>query len=149
MNPPRIAIFPGSFDPYTIGHHSVVRRILPLFDKLIIGIGINDQKHYSLTEEQRVGRIAQVYAQESRIEVKAYHDLTIDFARREGAMCIVKGVRNGADFEYERTQADINRRLSGIETILLPAEPGMDIVSSSMVRELGKYGKDTTEFTEI
>ncbi|MBQ6064058.1 MAG: pantetheine-phosphate adenylyltransferase [Prevotella sp.] len=144
-----IAIFPGSFDPYTIGHHSVVRRILPLFDKLIIGIGINDQKHYSSTEEERVSHIAQIYASEKRIEVKAYHGLTIDFARQEGALFIVKGVRNVADFEYERTQADVNRRLSGIETIFLPAEPGMDIVSSSIVRELGKYGKDTSEFTEI
>ena len=149
MTPQRIAIFVGSFDPYTIGHHSVVKRILPLFDKLIIGIGINDQKQYSSTEEERVRHIAQIYATEKRIEVKAYHDLTIDFAQREGASFIVKGVRNVADFEYERAQADINRRLSGIETIFLPAEPGMDIVSSSIVRELRKYGKDTSEFTEI
>ena len=145
----KIGIFPGSFDPYTIGHHSVVRRILPLFDRLIIGIGINDQKKYSSTEGERVSRIAQLYAQEPRITVKAYHDLTVDFAKREGATVIVKGVRNVADFENERTQADINRRLSGIETILLPAEPGMDIVSSSLVRELAKFGKNTSEFTTI
>lgn len=145
----RTAIFVGSFDPYTIGHHSVVKRILPLFDKLVIGVGINDKKHYTCSGEERVKRIAAIYAQEQHIEVRAYHDLTIDFAKREGAKFIVKGVRNVADFEYERTQADINRKLSGIETILLPAEPGLDIISSSMVRELARYGKDTSEFTTI
>ena len=145
----KTGIFVGSFDPYTIGHHSVVKRILPLFDKLVIGVGINDKKQYTCNGEERVRKITEIYAQEPKIEVKAYHDLTIDFARREGAQYIVKGVRNVADFESERTQADINRRLSGIETILLPAEPGMDIVSSSMVRELTRFGKDTSEFTTI
>lgn len=145
----KTGIFVGSFDPYTIGHHSVVKRILPLFDKLVIGIGINDKKQYRCQEEERVKIIAEIYAQEAKIEVKSYHDLTIDFARREGAQFIVKGVRNVADFEYERTQADINRNLSGIETILLPAEPGLDIVSSSMVRELARFGKDTSAFTTI
>lgn len=145
----RTAIFVGSFDPYTIGHHSVVKRILPLFDKLVIGVGINDKKQYTCNGEERVKRIATIYAQEQHIEVRAYHDLTIDFAKREGAQFIVKGVRNVADFEYERTQADINRKLSGIETILLPAEPGLDIISSSMVRELARFGKDTSEFTTI
>ena len=145
----KTGIVVGSFDPYTIGHHSVVKRILPLFDKLIIGVGINDKKQYTCNGEERVRKIAEIYAQEQRIEVKSYNDLTIDFARREGAQYIVKGVRNVADFEYERTQADINRRLSGIETILLPAEPGMDIISSTMVRELTRFGKDTSEFTTI
>ena len=145
----KTGIFVGSFDPYTIGHHSVVKRILPLFDKLIIGVGINDKKQYTCNVEERVRKIAEIYAQEQKIEVKSYNDLTIDFARREGAQYIVKGVRNVADFEYERTQADINRRLSGIETILLPAEPGMDIISSTMVRELTRFGKDTSEFTTI
>jgi pantetheine-phosphate adenylyltransferase len=145
----KTGIFVGSFDPYTIGHHSVVKRILPLFDKLVIGIGINDKKQYSCQEEGRVKKIAEIYAQEPKIEVKLYHDLTIDFARREGAQFIVKGVRNVTDFEYERTQADINRNLSGIETILIPAEPGLDIVSSTMVRELARFGKDTSAFTTI
>ena len=145
----KTGIFVGSFDPYTIGHHSVVKRILPLFDKLVIGIGTNDKKQYSCQEEERVKKIAEIYAQEPKIEVKSYHDLTIDFARREGAQFIVKGVRNVTDFEYERTQADINRNLSGIETILLPAEPGLDIISSSMVRELARFGKDTSAFTTI
>lgn len=145
----KTGIFVGSFNPYTIGHHSIVKRILPLFDKLVIGIGINDQKQYSCPEEERIIKITEIYAQEPKIEVKSYHDLTIDFARREGALFIVKGVRNVADFEYERTQADINRKLSGIETILLPAEPGLDIISSTMVRELDKFGKDTSEFTTI
>jgi pantetheine-phosphate adenylyltransferase len=145
----KTGIFVGSFDPYTIGHHSVVKRILPLFDKLIIGVGINDKKQYSCSEEERVKSITAIYANEKKIEVKSYHDLTIDFARREGAQFIVKGVRNVADFEYERTQADINRNLSGIETILLPAEPGMDIISSTMVRELARFGKDTSAFTTI
>ena len=115
----------------------------------MIGVGINDKKQYTCSGDERVKRIAAIYAQEKNIEVKAYHDLTIDFAQREGAQFIVKGVRNVADFEYERTQADINRKLSGIETILLPAEPGLDIISSSMVRELARFGKDTSEFTTM
>ena len=127
----RTGIFVGSFDPFTIGHASVVRRALPLFDRLVIGVGVNAGKRYMSSTEDRVAAISR---------------LTVDFAERHGAKFIVKGVRSVRDFEFEREQADINRRLTGVETVLLYAEPGMDSISSTVVRELTSYGRDCTEF---
>ncbi len=138
--------FVGSFDPFTIGHDSIVRRALPLFDHIIIGVGVNERKKYMLSAEERVKRIKRLYADEPKIEVKAYSDLTIDFARREQATYIIKGVRSVKDFEYEREQADVNRLLSGVETIFLYAEPQLSSISSSMVRELQHFGRDISEF---
>ena len=142
----RTGIFVGSFDPYTIGHDSIVRRALPLFDKIVIGVGFNERKKYMQTTETRVANIMQIYAGEGKIEVKQYNDLTVDFARREGAEFIIKGVRSVKDFEYEREQADINRQLTGIETVLFFAEAGMESISSSVVRELTHFGKDVRKF---
>lgn len=144
----RIGIFVGTFNPFTIGHASIVRRALPLFDKLVIGVGVNTAKAGCSEEEvaARVEQIAQLYAAEDRVEVRSYSDLTVDFAQREGAQFIVKGVRSVKDFEYEREQAEINQRLSGLETILLFAEPGMESISSSLVRELQRFGRDVSEF---
>ena len=142
----RTGIFVGSFDPYTIGHHSIVKRALPLFDKIVIGVGYNERKKYMQTAEQRVEAIRRIYEGEARIEVKQYNDLTVDFARREGAGFIIKGVRSVKDFEYEREQADINRQLTGVETVLLFAEAGMESISSSVVRELIHFGKDVRKF---
>lgn len=139
-------LFVGSFDPFTIGHASIVRRALPLFDHIIIGVGVNERKKYMLDAEERVNRIKRLYADEPKIEVKAYSDLTIDFARREQATYIIKGVRSVKDFEYEREQADVNRLLSGVETIFLYAEPQLSSISSSMVRELQHFGRDISEF---
>ena len=139
-------LFVGSFDPFTIGHDSIVRRALPLFDHIIIGVGVNERKKYMLSAEERVKRIERLYADEPKIEVKAYSDLTIDFARREQATYIIKGVRSAKDFEYEREQADVNRLLSGVETIFLYAEPKLSSISSTMVRELQHFGRDISEF---
>ena len=139
-------LFVGSFDPFTIGHDSIVRRVLPLFDHIIIGVGVNERKKYMLSAEERVKRIKRLYADEAKIEVKAYSDLTIDFARREQATYIIKGVRSVKDFEYEREQADVNRLLSGVETIFLYAEPQLSSISSTMVRELQHFGRDISEF---
>ncbi len=139
-------LFVGSFDPFTIGHDSIVRRALPLFDHIIIGVGVNERKKYMLSAEERVKRIKRLYADEPKIEVKSYSDLTIDFARREQATYIIKGVRSVKDFEYEREQADVNRLLSGVETIFLYAEPQLSSISSSMVRELQHFGRDISEF---
>lgn len=136
----------GSFDPYTIGHDSLVKRALPLFDKIVIGVGYNERKKYMQTTEMRVETIRQIYKEEEKIEVKQYNDLTVDFARREGAEFIIKGVRSVKDFEYEREQADINRQLTGIETVLFFAEAGMESISSSVVRELTHFGKDVKRF---
>ena len=142
----RTGIFVGSFDPFTIGHDSVVRRAVKMFDKLVIGVGVNESKHYMLTADQRVEAIRSLYKDDNRISVEKYSGLTADFARQMGAEFIVKGVRSVKDFEFEREQADINRRLTGVETVLLYAEPGMDSISSSVVRELTYFGYDCTQF---
>jgi len=140
----RIGIFAGSFDPFTIGHASVVKRVLPLFDRLVIGVGVNAGKRYTATAAERVAAIRRVYADEPKVEVAEYSGLTVDFAREKGARFVVKGVRSVRDFEAERDQADINRAIGGIETILVCAEPGLGSVSSSVVRELRSYGKDVS-----
>ena len=116
----KVGIFVGSFNPFTIGHDSIVRRALPLFDRLVIGVvGDNVHKPDMPSAEERIKVICDLYADEQRIVVKAYHGLAMDFAKAEGAQFIVKGVRTVSDFEYEQWQADFNRRLGGIETILL------------------------------
>ena len=140
------AIFTGSFDPFTVGHASIVQRALPLFDSIVIAVGHNEHKKGMSSVEERVERIEKHYANEPKIEVVAYSDLTVDVAKRVGANVIIKGVRSFKDFEYEREQADINRRLSSIETIFFYAEPQFESISSSVVRELKNFGKDITEF---
>lgn len=145
----RIAIFPGTFDPFTRGHASLVDRSLPLFDQIVIGVGVNENKRSLLPLERRVSSIRKFYANEPRIKVEAYSDLTIDFARRMEARFIVRGIRTVNDFEYEETIADINRKLSGIETIIFFTEPALTSVSSTIVRELIHFGKDVSEFLPI
>ena len=140
------AVFVGSFDPFTVGHYDIVQRALPLFDRLIIGVGINERNVYMNDTETRVADIIRIFNNNPKIEVKTYNDLTVDFAKRVGATFIVKGVRSVKDFEYEREQADINRRISGIDTLLLCADPQHASVSSSMVRELIHFGRDVSEF---
>lgn len=142
----RVGLFVGSFDPFTIGHDSIVRRALSLFDKIVIGVGVNERKKYMQNTDLRVSTIQQLYADVPKIEVKAYTDLTVDFAHREHATYFIKGVRTIKDFEYEREQADINRILGGMETLLLVAEPQFASISSSLVRELIHFGRDVSEF---
>lgn len=142
----KIAIFPGSFDPFTVGHASIVERGLPMFDEIVIGVGINENKRTLYTSEQRVQAIRDLYAHEPRVRVESYDDLTIDFAHREGAGFILRGLRSVKDFEYERDIASMNHRLSGIETVLLFTEPQFSSVSSSVVRELIAFGKDVSDF---
>ncbi len=144
-----IALFVGSFDPFTIGHQAIVSRALPLFDRLVIGVGVNERKQTMFSSEERVDTLRQLYANEPRVSVVAYTDLTVDLARREGATFIVKGVRSMKDFEYEREQADINRRLTGIDTLLFIADPELASISSSMVRELMHFGRDVTPFLPV
>ena len=142
----RKAIFPGTFDPFTLGHHSIVKRTLAFMDEVIIGIGYNDQKHCLLPIEKRLESIRKVYADEPRVKVMAYSGLTVDFAQEQGAEFMVRGIRSVKDFEYEESIADINRKLSGIETIFLFTEPELSAVSSSVVRELLRYGKNVEAF---
>lgn len=140
------AIFPGTFDPFTIGHYSVVRRALSFMDEVIIGIGINENKNTHFPVEKRLEVIGDFYKAEPRIKVLAYDCLTIDFAKQVGAEFIIRGIRTVKDFEYEETIADINRKLSGVETILLFTEPELSCVSSTIVRELLSYNKDVSQF---
>ena len=140
------AIFPGSFDPFTIGHYSVVKRGLELFDHITIGVGSNCSKKSFFTLEKRLDIIRQAFHDEPRVSVKAYDSLTIDFAKEEVADFILRGVRSANDFEYEKSIADINKRLSSIETVLLFTEPQHSAVSSTIVRDLLNYGKDVAAF---
>ena len=137
----------GHFRPFSIGHDSIVRRALPLFDRLVIGVvGDNVHKPNMRPAEERLQTIADLYRDQPAIEVKTYYGLAMDFARQEGAQFIIKGVRSVSDFEYEQWQADFNRRLGGIETILLYTEPELASVSSSALRELSHFGVDVTPF---
>ncbi len=140
------AVFPGTFDPFTIGHDSVVKRALTFMDEVIIGIGVNESKRTWFPIEKRVEMVSKLYADNPRIKVLAYDNLTVDFTRQCGAEFIVRGIRTVRDFEYEETIADINRKLAGVETILLFTEPELTSVSSTIVRELLSYGKDVSPF---
>ena len=142
----KIAIFPGSFNPFTKGHQDIVCRALTIFDKIVIGIGYNPDKPQPEDLQERLQQIKALYNNDSRVEVEAYNDLTIDFAKRHNATAIVKGVRSVQDFEYERTQAEYNRMLSnGIETVFLFANPLYASLSSSLVRTLKSFGKDISD----
>lgn len=142
----RPALFPGTFDPFTIGHDALVHRALKVADELYIAIGINTGKHTMYTLEERMERIKALYKDEPRIHVVSYEGLTTDFAQSIGAQFIIRGVRNTIDFEYEKGIADINRTLTGIDTLLLISEPQYAAISSSMVRELAHFGKDISPY---
>mgnify|MGYP004446291533 FL=1 len=129
----RTAIFVGSFDPFHEGHKNIVERALQLFDNVIVGVGVNPQKQYKFSLEERLERIKATLS-EYDITVEAYSDLTIDFARRHKAQYIVKGVRNATDYHYEKEQAEWNKAHGGVETILLLAEPKLEEVSSTRLR---------------
>ena len=142
----RVAIFPGSFDPFTIGHADIVRRALPLFDTIVIGVGVNAQKHALFPTEERVAAIQKVFCGEPKVKVRTYSTLTVDFAKEENATFMLRGVRSTTDFEYEKAFAEANRQLSGIETVLLLTRPEYEHISSSLVRDLQSYGKDITPY---
>lgn len=143
----RTGVFVGTFDPFTIGHDSIVNRALPLFDRLVIGVvADNPNKPNMSPAEQRCTAIRQLYSDNPNIEVQVYDGLAMDFAKAVGARFIVKGVRSVSDFEHEQWQADFNRRLGGIETILLYTEPELASLSSTAVRELRHFGVDVSPF---
>lgn len=140
----RIAIFPGSFDPFTVGHHSIVMRALPLFDKIVVAIGTNVAKYAMMSESRRVEALRELYADNEKIEVISYEGLTVDAAKMCGAKFILRGVRMIQDFEYEKNLAEVNRSISGLETVLLYTLPEFGHISSSIVRELIRYGRDVS-----
>ena len=132
----RKAIFPGSFDPFTLGHYDILKRSLSLFDEIIVGVGKNIQKKTMFSEKQRLSFIENCFKDEKKIKVEAYQGLTIDFCKKVGASFIVRGIRNNGDFEFEKAIARTNRKLSKIETIFLLTSAKTSFISSSIVREL-------------
>lgn len=142
----KIAIFPGSFDPFTIGHESIVRRALSLVDRVVIGVGSNTSKQSYFTLEQRLQMIADVFAGTEQVEVKSYSGLTIDFAKEVRADFILRGVRNATDFSYEQPLAQVNRKLSGLESLFLLTLEEHSSISSSIVRDLLIHKSDVKAF---
>jgi pantetheine-phosphate adenylyltransferase len=143
----RICLFPGTFDPITLGHVDIINRALPLFDKIIVGIGLNSAKAPMYTPEQRLQWINDIYLQESKVEGAVYDGLTIDYCNKIGARFILRGIRYVSDFEYEKTIADANRTLDKtIETIFLTGEPKYTSVASTIVRDIIRNGGDATPF---
>ena len=141
----KTAIYPGSFNPFTIGHLDILRRALPLFGHITVVIGVNpDKQHTAPDTEALARRINAALDTDDAVSVTQWSGLTVDIARSLGATWIIRGARNAADFDYERNLADINRRLApDIETLILPAMPELACISSSMVRELAAHGRDT------
>ena len=140
----RRAIFPGSFDPLTLGHQDIIKRGLPLFDELIIAIGKNADKKYMFSLEERIGFIANAFKKESKIKVLTYEGLTVDFCKKVNASFILRGLRNPGDFEFEKAIAHTNRKLSEIETVFLLTSSGKSFISSSIVRDVIRNGGDYT-----
>lgn len=141
-----IAMYAGSFDPFTRGHADIVARGLNLFDKVIIAIGVNESKRNLYSSTERKAQIKQYYSGNPRIEVYTYDGLTVSFAQELGIKFLLRGVRSSTDMEYERTLADLNRHIAGMETILLPASQQLSHISSTVVRELLHFGGDVTDF---
>lgn len=147
MNNKKIAVFPGSFDPITIGHVDIVKRALPLFDKIIIAIGVHSEKKYLYSLEQRKNWLKEVFKDESKISITDYSGLTVDFCAKQNAAYILRGIRTAADFEYEKVIAHANGSMNDeIETILILSKPELSFVSSSIVREILKNGGEASKF---
>lgn len=142
----KTAIFPGTFDPFTIGHLSLIERGLNLVDEIVIAIGVNPNKKTFFSLEDRMNMISELFQGNSKVKVMSYNNLTVDFAQQVNAEYILRGIRSVNDFEYEKNIADVNRKIAGIETFVLFTEPEHTHISSSIVRELLSYGKDVGAF---
>jgi len=140
------AIFPGSFDPFTIGHYDIVNRGLELFDHITIGIGRNSVKKETFPIRERLTAIQKIFKDHPNVDVQIYDCLTVDFAKQVDAHFILRGIRCVDDFEYERNMAEANKQLGGIETILLYTRPEYAHISSTLVRDLYSYNKDVSAF---
>ena len=142
----KIALFPGTFDPFTIGHLSMIKRGLDIVDEIVIAIGVNLNKKTFFSLEDRLEMVSRLFESEPRVAVKSYEGLTVDFSKEVNARYILRGIRSVNDFEYEKNIADVNREISGIETFVLFTEPKFTHISSSIVRELLTYGKSVENF---
>lgn len=143
----RIALFPGSFDPITLGHVDIIERAVPLFDEIRIAVGTNSAKNYLFSLEQRVQWIEETFAQEPKVSVITYEGLTVDFAREQGVQFLLRGLRNPADFEFEKAIAQANREMvPDLETVFLLTSARYAYISSSIVREVYNHGGDFQKF---
>ncbi|MEN0006765.1 MAG: pantetheine-phosphate adenylyltransferase [Bacteroidota bacterium] len=143
----KIAVFPGSFDPITIGHVDLVRRALPLFDKIIIAIGVNSQKKYLFSLDQRIDWLNAVFSEYDQVEVDQFEGLTAHYAQQIGAQYMIRGLRNASDFDYEKTISQLNKIVgSGLETLFLISQPAFSHISSTIVREIIKGNGDASPF---
>lgn len=143
----KIAVFPGSFDPFTVGHEALVKRALPLFDKVIIAVGENAEKKNLFSIEMRIRMISKVFDGESRVEITRFNGLTVDFCRSHNARYIIRGLRTAADFEYERAMGHMNWKMAPeIDTIFLLTSTEHTPVNSTIVREIIRYGGDASMF---
>lgn len=142
----RIAVFPGSFDPFTKGHEDIVRRFLPLFDEIIVAIGINSTKQYLFTQESRVLHIQSLFADAHSVSVECFEGLTIDFCEKKKAQYLIRGIRNATDADYERSIAQMNFEMSRVETLFLMCDAKLAAINSSIVREIKKNKGDISKF---
>lgn len=143
----KIAVFPGSFDPITKGHESIIQRALPLFDKIVVAIGVNSTKEGFFPTEKRKAWIEKVFAGTNKVEVKTYQGLTIDFCKQEKANYILRGLRSTADFEFERVIAQMNRAMENkIETVFIISSPELSAISSTVIRDIIRHGGDAGQF---
>ena len=143
----RICLFPGTFDPVTLGHIDIINRALPLFDKLVVGIGRNVNKVPMFSEEQRLQWVKDIYKDQPKVDVVLYDGLTVNCCKKVGASFILRGIRYVNDFEYEKAIADMNRSIDGhIETVFLTCLPQYTSVASTLVRDVIKYGGDVSQF---
>ena len=142
----RRIIFPGSFDPITNGHDDILKRAIPLFDEIIIAVGVNVDKSYMFSIKKRMEFIDSVYKNENKIKIRSYKGLTVDFCKKNNISYILRGLRNPSDFEFEKTMAHLNNSMSQIETIFLLTSLENSFISSSLVREIIKNGGDYSPF---
>ena len=143
----KIAVFPGSFDPFTVGHESIVLRAMSLFDKIIVGIGSNTSKTTFFSAGQRMEMLRELFADNPKVEVMYYDDLTTDFCNRVGAKYMLRGLRTSSDFEYEKVIAQVNQAmLPEVESLFMLTLPEHAAINSSVVREIMRYGGDVSKF---
>lgn len=143
----RIAVFPGSFDPITKGHESIIRRAMLLFDRIIVAIGENSEKKSFFSLEQRMNWVRMVFAEDPSVQVESYHGLTVDFCNKMNARYLLRGLRTSADFEFERSIGQINKNLNpDIETVFLLTTPEYTALNSSIVRDIIRNGGDPSQF---
>ena len=142
----KTALFPGSFDPFTKGHESIIQKAIPLFDKIVIGIGINSGKNYFFDLEKRKAQISKIYESFPMVEVKTYQKLTVEYCKDIDAQYILRGLRDTNDFEYEKAIAQMNLAISGIETLFFMTDPAVAPISATIVREIARNKGDISSF---